>query len=208
MHALRSRVKSLGHREQKMLTTSVGMLNRLNLQKSPEAWEFFVNLYGPLIYQWNLKAGLNPEDAKDVSQEVLLQVFKSVHTFERRTSGCFRAWLNRINYFKLLQFKSLRKKELDSRPGHHDLNKLSELVSNQGWAEDYCLDVFNRALAVIESEIGYRDWQIFQKAFLNNESPEEVANELKCSKRAVYIVQSRVLSKLRAVVDKFIENSI
>jgi len=49
-----------------MLTTSVGMLKRLNLQKSPEAWESFVNLYGPLIYRWNLKAGLSAEDAKDV----------------------------------------------------------------------------------------------------------------------------------------------
>ena len=103
---------------------------------------------------------------------------------------------------------SLQKKQFDNWLGHYNLNKLTELVDNKSWAEDYCLDVFNRALAVIESEIGYRDWQIFQKAFLNNESPEEVAAELKCSKRVVYIVQSRVLSKLRAVVDKFIEDSI
>ena len=179
-----------------MLTTSIGMLNRLNLQKSPEAWESFVNLYGPLLYRWNLKSGLSSEDSKDV------------HTFERRFNGSFRSWLNRINYFKMMQFKSLQKKQFDNRLGHYNLNKLTELVDNKSWAEDYCLDVFNRALAVIESEIGYRDWQIFQKAFLNNESPEEVAAELKCSKRVVYIVQSRVLSKLRAVVDKFIEDSI
>ena len=191
-----------------MLTTSIGMLNRLNLQKSPEAWESFVNLYGPLLYRWNLKSGLSSEDSKDVSQEVLLHVFKTVHTFERRFNGSFRSWLNRINYFKMMQFKSLQKKQFDNRLGHYNLNKLTELVDNKSWAEDYCLVVFNRALAVIESEIGYRDWQIFQKAFLNNESPEEVAAELKCSKRVVYIVQSRVLSKLRAVVDKFIEDSI
>ena len=73
-----------------MLTTSVGMLKLLNLQKSPEAWESFVNLYGPLIHCWNLKAGLSAEDAKDVSQEVLLQVFKSMHTFVRRSSGWFQ----------------------------------------------------------------------------------------------------------------------
>lgn len=191
-----------------MITTSIGMLNRLNLQKSPEAWESFVNLYGPLLYRWNLKSGLSSEDSKDVSQEVLLHVFKSVHTFERRFNGSFRSWLNRINYFKMMQFKSLRKKQLDNRPGYYNLNKLAELVDNQSWAEDYCLDVFNRALAVIESEIGYRDWQIFQKIFLNNQSSEEVAAELKCSKRVVYIVQSRVLSKLRVIVAKFIENAI
>ena len=181
------------------------MLNRLNLQKSPEAWESFVNLYGPLIHKWNIKAGVKSEDARDISQDVLLQVFKSLHTFERRTNGSFRSWLYHINLYKMMQFKSLRKKELDSRPGHHDLNKLTELVSNISWAEDYCLDVFNRALAVIESEIGHRDWQIFQKTFLNNHSAEEVASQLKCSKRVVYIVQCRVLGKLRDVVSKFIE---
>jgi RNA polymerase sigma-70 factor (ECF subfamily) len=191
-----------------MLTTSVGMLNRLNLQKSPEAWESFVNLYGPLLYRWNLKSGLSSEDAKDVSQEVLLHVFKTVHTFERRFNGSFKSWLNRINYFKMVQFKSLQKKQLDGRPGHHNLNELVNLVDKQSWAEDYCLDVFNRALGVIESEISHRDWQIFQKIFLNNHSPEEVAGEFKCSKRVVYIVQSRILSKLRVIVAKFIENAI
>ena len=189
-----------------MLTTSIGLLNRLNLQKSPEAWESFVNLYGPLLHKWNIKAGVGSEDARDISQDVLLQVFKSLHTFERRTNGSFRSWLYRINFYKMMQFKSLRKKELDSRPGHHDLNKLSELVSNISWAEDYCLDVFNRALAVIESEIGHRDWQIFQKTFLNNQAADEVASELNCSKRVVYIVQCRVLGKLRDVVSKFIED--
>ena len=190
-----------------MLTTSVGMLKRLNLQKNPGAWDAFVSLYGPLIYRWNIKAGLGSEDARDISQEVLIQVFKSVHTFQRRSKGSFRSWLSRINYFKMIHIKNMRKRELDSRPGHHELNKLSELVSNQSWAEDYCLDVFNRALAVIESEIGYRDWQIFQKTFLDNQPAEEVAKDLKCSKRAVYIVQSRTLRKLKEVVAKFIEDS-
>jgi hypothetical protein len=102
----------------------------------------------------------------------------------------------------------LRKKQLDSHPGHHELNNLAELVSNHVWAENYILDVFNRALAVIESEIGYRDWVIFQKCFLNNEPTEKVAAELNCSKRVVYIVQSRTLQKLKSVVTKFIEDSI
>lgn len=191
-----------------MLTTSVGMLNRLNLQKNPEAWESFVNLYGPLLYRWNIKVGLSSEDAKDVSQEVLLHVFKSVHTFERRFNGSFRSWLNRVNYFKMMQFKSLQKKQLDYTPGYLNLNDLAKLKDNQSWAEDYCLDVFNRALAVIESEISSRDWQIFQKIFLDNQTVETVVAELKCSKRVVYIVQCRVLSKLRVIVSKFIENSI
>ena len=47
-----------------MLTTSLGMLNRLNIQKCPEAWEDFVNLYGPLIYKWNVKFGLDRKSTR------------------------------------------------------------------------------------------------------------------------------------------------
>ena len=189
-----------------MLTTSLGMLNRLNIQKCPEAWEDFVNLYGPLIYKWNVKFGLENEDAKDICQEVLLEVYKKGHTFERRGMGSFRGWLNQISYFKMMNFKKARKKELNCRPGHHELNKLVDLVSNQGWAEEYCLDVFNRALAMIESGCSYRDWTIFQKSFLEQLPTEEVAREVNCTKRAVYIVHCRTLKKLKAVVSKFIED--
>jgi len=190
-----------------MLTTSLGMLKRLKVQKSQRAWEDFVNLYGPLLYKWNVRAGLSVEDARDISQEVLLQVFKSLHKFERRNKGSFRSWLNQINFYKMQTFKESRKKELDSRPGNHELNKLAELVSNHSWAEDFYQDVFNQSLVLLESELGYRNWVIFQKTFLDGKRPEEVAAELKCTKRVVYIVQSRTLNKLKEIVAKFIEDS-
>jgi RNA polymerase sigma-70 factor (ECF subfamily) len=189
-----------------MLTTSLGMLKRLYFQKSPEAWESFVGLYGPLIYKWNVRAGISKEDAKDISQEVLLEVFRKVQTFDRRRSGSFRAWLNRINYFKMMNFKKARGRELECKPGHHELNHLGELVSNISWAEDYYQDVFNRALAIIESECSHRDWVIFQKSFVDQLPPDLIARQLKCSKKAVYIVHCRTLKKLKVVVLKFIED--
>ena len=189
-----------------MLTTSLGMLDRLNIQKSPSAWEAFVRLYGPLIYKWNINFGLGAEDAKDICQEVLLEVFKKLHMFQRMGKGSFRGWLNQISYYKMMQFKKARKKELDSRPGHHELNSLIKMVSNNGWAEEYCLDVFNRALATLESDLSFRDWTIFQKSFLEQLPPEEVAEQVNCTKSAVYIVHCRALKKLKAVVAKFIED--
>ena len=112
-----------------------------------------------------------------------------------------------INFYKMQTFKESRKKELDSRPGNHELNKLAELVSNHSWAEDFYQDVFNQSLVLLESELGYRNWVIFQKTFLDGKRPEEVAAELKCTKRVVYIVQSRTLNKLKEIVAKFIEDS-
>ena len=197
---------SLYGKDPPMLTTSLGMLDRLNIQKSPSAWEAFVKLYGPLIYKWNINFGLSAEDAKDICQEVLLEVFKKLHMFQRLGKGSFRGWLNQISYYKMMQFKKARKKELDSRPGHHELNNLIKMVSNNGWAEEYCLDVFNRALATLESDLSFRDWTIFQKSFLEQLPPEEVAEQVNCTKSAVYIVHCRALKKLKAVVAKFIED--
>ena len=67
--------------------------------------------------------------------------------------------------------------------------------------------MFNQSLVLLESELGYRNWVIFQKTFLDGKRPEEVAAELKCTKRVVYIVQSRTLNKLKEIVAKFIEDS-
>jgi hypothetical protein len=38
----------------------------------PEAWRRLVRVYGPLIYSWCRRAGLQAADAADVDQEVYL----------------------------------------------------------------------------------------------------------------------------------------
>ncbi len=56
-------------------------------------WEEFVALYGRLILTWGRRDfGLQPSDADNLCQEVLLRVWRGVGTYDP-ARGRFRAWL-------------------------------------------------------------------------------------------------------------------
>ena len=54
-----------------MTQTPVSLLERLRQPGDQEAWQRFVELYGPLIYAWSRRAGLQDQDAADLVQDVL-----------------------------------------------------------------------------------------------------------------------------------------
>jgi RNA polymerase sigma-70 factor (ECF subfamily) len=56
-------------------------------------WEEFVALYGPVILAWGrCDFGLQPSDADNLCQEVLLRVWRGIGSFDP-ARGRFRAWL-------------------------------------------------------------------------------------------------------------------
>ncbi|MDP7020026.1 MAG: sigma-70 family RNA polymerase sigma factor [Pirellulaceae bacterium] len=58
------------------------------------AWPRLVNIYGPLVYRWSRAAGLQPDDAGDVVQDVFGAVHACLPSFRRdRQSDSFRGWL-------------------------------------------------------------------------------------------------------------------
>lgn len=79
--------------------TSTSLILRIQAGEA-FAWERFTRLYGPLIYSWCSRAGLQPSDAEDVSQNVVRAVLKSVGRYER--TGSFRSWLGQITRSKII----------------------------------------------------------------------------------------------------------
>ena len=60
----------------------------------PAAWRGLLHLYGPLVYRWCRRAGVGPEDARDVGQEVFRTVARKLADFRRDRAGdSFRGWL-------------------------------------------------------------------------------------------------------------------
>ncbi|MCA9218553.1 MAG: hypothetical protein KDB27_36040 [Planctomycetales bacterium] len=49
-----------------MTTTAISLLVRLREPTDREAWNRFVNLYGPMMYRWAKNTGMKPEDASDL----------------------------------------------------------------------------------------------------------------------------------------------
>jgi hypothetical protein len=63
-----------------------------------QAFEGFMNAWQKPIYFYMRKLLVNHHDADDASQEVMIQVFQSIHTFQKKST--FSTWLMTIAYRK------------------------------------------------------------------------------------------------------------
>lgn len=59
----------------------------------PPSWDEVVTQHSARVYRLAYRLTGNPQDAEDLTQEVFVRVFRSLHTF---TPGTFEGWLHRI----------------------------------------------------------------------------------------------------------------
>src|SRR5579862_2099899 len=77
--------------------TSASLLGRLGADPNDAgAWSDFVKRYGRKILLWCRAWNLQPADADDVTQNVLLRVARQMSTFRYDPKGSFRAWLKTV----------------------------------------------------------------------------------------------------------------
>ena len=75
-------------------TTQVTLLMRLRQDDDALAWSQFVDIYGPLLYRFGRRRGLQDADAADLTQDVMREVARCIGRFEYDPSiGRFRDWL-------------------------------------------------------------------------------------------------------------------
>ena len=92
------------------METSVSLLERLAGSPNDDDWRRLLDLYQPLLRVWMTRAGVAKSDRDDLSQDVLLVVFREVHRFERRGVGAFRGWLRTILANRLRDYLRTRRK--------------------------------------------------------------------------------------------------
>ena len=91
--------------------TRVTLLNRLKDGADVDAWREFVHLYGPVVYGFARKRGLQDADAADLMQEVLRSVARNAERMEYDPKrGTFR--LKKLGK----GYATVRKQTSGSRP--------------------------------------------------------------------------------------------
>ena len=79
------------------------------------AWEDLVHSHTRLVYGACYRFTGAPEDSRDLTQEVFVRVFRSLHTYDPR-AGAFRTWLIRLTRNLLIDHyrKTRRERVVDS----------------------------------------------------------------------------------------------
>lgn len=195
-----------------MLTTRHSLVLRIREMDDHSAWAQFIDVYGPFVYRFARRRGLQDADAADLTQTVLIEVARCIERFDYQPkSGRFRNWLMVIARSKLsdLMGKQARSIATGDSANIRVLAQQPSLVSmEEDWLRQYQEHMFHLAADRVRHEVEDATWQAFWKTAVENRSPGEVATELGLKVGTVYVAKSRVLNRIRdriAEVDDTLE---
>jgi RNA polymerase sigma-70 factor (ECF subfamily) len=165
------------------------------------AWVRLTNLYGPLLDQWCLRAGLQAADAADVKQDVFAAVLSGIGGFRRdRPGDTFRGWLYTVTRNKIRD--RVRRADVAGAGGTDAQLRLASLPADEPEQEppadpDSERGLYLQAIEMIRGEFEPKTWEAFWKVTIDGRSAADVAEDLGMSPNAVYLARSRVLRRLR-----------
>lgn len=192
-------------------TTSTTLLARVK-EHNQDAWQRLTDLYGPAVYGWCRRCGLNAEDAADVVQEVFTAVARKVEDFRRdRPDDSFRGWLCTITHNKVRDHYRRRQGQPEAEGGTLAQQRMADLAEelSQSFASisrSVQQDAFDyRAIELVRAGIEDRTWQAFWRVVVEGHSVAEVAEDLSMSPGAVYKAKYRVMHLVRKEYEDLIE---
>lgn len=186
-------------------TRSSLLLRVKNVAGDERAWEEFMELYRPVIMRMARTRGLQEADAQDLTQQVFLSVYQAIERWTPQSGETrFRNWLSKITRNAILKALSRVPHDLPVG-GSHANDLLGQLVSpapqlQQQLDEEVQKEIYHRAAEIVQQEVNDRSWQVFQWTAVEDTSIEEAAQRLNQSVGSIYAMRSRVMRRLRDVV--------
>lgn len=183
------------------LSNSSSLVSRLKA-KEPDAWTRLARLYGPLVYGWARRAGLQDGDAADVAQLVFQAVIRRIDGFQRQSpGGSFCGWLRGIARHKIADHYRAKANRAEVIGGSAlaarcEYSPESFLETSQDNVNEV-RELARRAMDLIRLDFQETTWRAFWRTAIDQCAPAEVARELNISVASVYSAKSRVLARLR-----------
>lgn len=188
--------------------TRITLLNRIRETDDSDAWAEFARLYGPVVYGFARKRGLQDADAADLVQDVLRSVARNAHRINYDPKrGTFRGWLYTVTRNKVYNFLSANKnraKGSGDSAAHERLDQVAGKPdeSEAEWELEYQRRLSAKAMERVKHEFQPNTWQAFWGTAVDGRSAADVGNELSMTSGAVYVAKSRVLARLRDEVQQ------
>lgn len=166
----------------------------------PEAWRRLVRLYGPVVFQWCRRAGVQPSDANDILQEVFRAVIRRIKDFRRERPGdSFRGWLWTITRRKIIDHARRDANNPLAAGGTEANALLQQIPENLNEASRFAeyTGLARRAVELLQASFEERTWKAFWAVVVDGRSPADVGADLGMSTGAVREAKRRVLYQLR-----------
>ncbi len=189
--------------------TSLTLLGQLRRNPGDQgAWGSFVDRYGPKVYAWCRRWNLQEADARDVTQNVMLELARQMSSFEYQPGGSFRAWLKTIAYRAWCDFLTARKRTpsptSDGNLDHLAAPEAGDDLLRQ--MEEECeRELLEVAMNHVRPRVHPHTWQAFILTAVEGKSGEDVAKELNMKVGTVWVARSKVKKMLQDEVQRLEE---
>jgi RNA polymerase sigma factor (sigma-70 family) len=188
--------------------TRPSLILRLRDPQDERAWAEFLEVYEPLIERLGRRKGLQNADVRELVQEVLVAVSSAVGRWEPSSGrGTFRGWLSTIT--RNLTINLLKREARHPRgSGDSDFQRLLEQQPDPNCGTtalfdlEYRRQVFQWAADRVRHEFQPSTWSAFWTTCVDGISVDAAADELDMSRGAVYVARSRVMNRLREVIEQ------
>jgi len=190
--------------------TRITLLARIKNPDNVEAWGEFARLYGPVVYGFARKRGLQDADAADVVQDVLRSVARNAERMEYDPEkGTFRGWLYTVARNKIYNFLNASKRRARGVGDVTSQERLEAIAdpdddAERIWELEYQRRLSATAMDRIKHEFQPNTWEAFWGTAVEGRNATEVGEQLKLTAGAVYVAKSRVLARLRNEVQQLI----
>lgn len=166
------------------------------LPETTRAYQVLIRRYEGLIYNTCMKLLGNPQDAEEVAQDTLIQLFHKLHQFQGRSS--FKTWLYRIvhNYCKNRISKQIRQRKGQAAIEEHADHFMADTYDNSEKNEQS--EIVNATLSTLKP----RDKEIIVLKFMSGLTIEEIAEVLDIGLSACKMRLYRALDSFKIAFER------
>lgn len=194
---------------------------RLRNHSDQDAWRHFESVYLGVVTRVAIRYGMQPADAADLGQDVMMRVSQNIHRFDPgKNQARFRTWLGTLIRSVVVDRYRSKPKDvasgltevqdlLSALPAEHSGERPESSSSslNPQWnstlgAEEQ-IEIFRWAANRIRNEYTESSWLAFWRTTVENHGVKQVAEELGRSVGAIYTSRSRIMRRLREEVKRF-----
>lgn len=178
--------------------TQPSLLSQVRDPQNQQAWSQFERKYRDLLLCYATRRGLQPADAEDVRQQVMLNLSKYLRDFKYDGNrGRFRSYLGRMVRHAVAQHFAKRKEgeiPIDTRI-QAALSDDDASRADAAWEEEWTNHHYRMAMETICKQVEPRTASVFDR-FVAGESAEKIAADAGMSVDAVQKIKQRMRDRL------------
>lgn len=185
-------------------STNPTLLSRVKDPADHAAWREFDTRYRDLILRYCRRRGVQPSDAEDVRQMVMLNLARGLRNFEYQPEkGRFRDYLGRSVQNAIHRTFRRPRPEVNGL-GTSVLGDIAVDGSSgpdDEWEAEWMKHHYRMALETVRSTADPRSVEVFEH-LLAGEATAEVAERFAMSTEAVHKVKQRIRDRLKRTIER------